>query len=239
MHLLFLCAVPRPFSRILSEGGTTSWYSFSNFHMYFFLAWGKKAGFDVSGEISWHLVFTACCRWYVMLILLRVFLSPPTRELQLLRSFQRRKFPRRKLGRSLFGSGNGLLLWCLDIAGGRRVPNLVLVSCRLLVVVQNHGMWDIVVLLQRFIRKVDFAQVWTGTRVYLVTERREMAPWVASRRLPWTSGKASVHHSLDVCNLHMFSDFKLFFIVCFACFKTQRWGTSIQISFFHLLDHLP
>jgi hypothetical protein len=133
-----------------------------------------------------------------------VFLSPPTRELQLLRSFQRRKFLRRKLGRSMFGSGNGLLLWCLDIAGGRRVPILVLVSCRLLVVVRHHGMWDIVVLLKRFIRKVDFAQVWAGTRVYLVTERREMAPWVASRRLPWTSGKASVHHSLDVCNLHTF-----------------------------------
>jgi hypothetical protein len=79
-----------------------------------------------------------------------------------------------------------------------------------------------VVLLQRFIRKVDFAQVWAGTRVYLVTERCEMAPWVASRRLPRTSGKASVHHSLDVCNLHTFSDFELFFIVCSACFKTQR-----------------
>ncbi len=78
--------------------------------------------FYVSRELNTHhIIAIGYCRWYVMHIPRRAMLSPPTRELQLLRSSPRRKLLRKKLGRSIFA----LCKWCLDLLQVRSISIFV------------------------------------------------------------------------------------------------------------------
>ncbi len=170
--------------------------------------------------MNWHPVAAMICRWYVIHILLRVILSPPTTELQLLMSLPGRRLLRKRCARSMFA----LFQQTSDLKFGDcrcqgKFPWCKTSSNLLLNMVGKLTMWDALVLLQPFLKQTVTLQRFRLNKSTLCYRRMWNGPlvgrWEATLDLRWSF--CLVSHEICISA----------YICHFCCAFVYAFGTHI------------
>ncbi len=172
--------------------------------------------------MSWHPVAAMICRWYVMHILLRVILSPPTNDLQLLMSFPGRRLLRKRCARSMFALFQQTsYLTFGDCRCQEKFPWCKTSSNLLVNMVGKLTMSDALVLLQSFLKQTVTLQRFGLEQEYTLLQKD--VKWPLGRPVgdyPWPQVKLLFGVPWD---MHFCIYMSLLLCVC-ACI----WNTHLR-----------